>query len=57
MALYQTLQLEVRWFPVQKDHLNVDVFPVFVQEVLEKVADTFVGNVAANDNVSAQMVD
>ena len=39
--------------PVQKDHLDVHVLAVFVQEVLEEVGDGLVRYVAAHHNVPA----
>lgn len=54
MALYQAFEFQVGRLPVQKHNFHVDVFSVFVQEVLEKVTDTFVSYVSANDNVSVE---
>jgi hypothetical protein len=54
VALDQTFKFQVGRFPVQKDNFNVDIFAVFVEKVLEKVADTLVSYVATNNNVSAR---
>lgn len=37
---------------MQEDNLYVDVLAIFVQEILEKVRDRFVGDVAAHNNMS-----
>lgn len=39
--------------PMQEDNFHINVFAVLVQEVLEKVRDWFVGDVATHDNMSA----
>jgi hypothetical protein len=36
---------------VQEHYFNVDVFPVFVKEVLEEVGDGLVGDVSADHDV------
>ena len=34
MTLYQSLQLQVRRFPVQKYNLNIYILTIFVEEIL-----------------------
>jgi hypothetical protein len=40
---------------VQEYYFNVDVFPVFVKEVLEEVGDGLVGDVSADHDVPLSM--
>lgn len=42
--------------PVQEDDFNVQLFPVLVQEVCEKVADRFKCDVTAENDVSASIL-
>lgn len=65
--LRTTLQIEKKWnrtpkwwrritktnqgLPVKKNHFNVDIFSILVQEILEKVRHRLVGDVSANDDV------
>lgn len=52
MALYQTLELQIGRLPVQEHNLNVDILAVLVEEIFQEMANTLVGYVAANNNVS-----
>ena len=36
---------------MEKDNLNIDILPVLMEEVLEEVGHTLVGDVAADNNV------
>ena len=47
----EALQLKVGWLPVEKNHLHVHVLSVLVEEVLQKVGHTLVGDVAADDDM------
>lgn len=38
---------------MQEDNFYIDVLAILVQEILEKVRDRFVGDVAAHNNMSA----
>ena len=40
--------------PVQKNHLDVDVFSIFVEKVFQKVRNRLVGDVSANHDVPAK---
>ena len=37
--------------PMQENHLDVDIFAIFVQKVLEKVRHRLVGDMSAHDDV------
>lgn len=52
VALYQTLEFQIGRLSVQEHNLNIHIFSIFVEEIFEKMANTFVGYMAANNNVS-----
>lgn len=52
VSLDESFKLQVWRLSMEEDNLNVDVFAILVEEILEKVADTFVCDVATNDDVS-----
>jgi len=46
MPLEKPLKLEVRHHTVQEDNFHVNIFPVFVEKVLEEVGDRLVVDMA-----------
>ena len=41
---------------MQKNHLDVDIFSIFVEKVFQKVRNRLIGDVSANHDVPAQKI-
>lgn len=52
MSFDESLQLQIRRLPVEEHNLHVNILSVFMEKVLQKMADTLVGDVAADNNMS-----
>ena len=56
VSLEEAFQIQIREFLVDEEDLYVDVFSVFVEEVLEEVGDGLEGDVSADDDVLLAVV-
>ncbi len=46
-----TFELKIGWLSMKKYNLNVNIFSVFVEEILKKVTHTLISNVSTNHNM------
>jgi len=48
--------LKQKVLPVKKNYFDVNIFSIFVQEILKKMGHGLVGDVATNDDVPVEWV-